>query len=265
MAKKQITNTNPTFNQYKAFINETYKPKLLKNAEYYLKQFSFFTDLSSAMPCAIYLLDYTTQGYIFVSDGCQNITGYTAKECINWTQQEYIKRFLHKDDAEIFTTQFFEKYVEIIKKISNDDIKNCRFSLNYRLIKKDGSIIKILQQSVVLETNDLGYPVLSLGILIDITAHKIDNQMVFSVSHFNAKTGFKTISSDSFTMELDNLTIREKEITKHIVYGHNTAKIADILFISPFTVKAHRRNILEKTKCKNIAELINYAINNGIG
>ena len=254
----------PTYNEYHAFLQSTEKPKILKNANYYLKQYSYFKDLADAMPCAVYMLDYSTQKYLFVSESCENVTGFTSKEAMDMGQMEWVKRLIYKDDAKIFADKVFINFIESARQLPEDGIKNCRFSVNYRLNRKDGVLIKVLQQSVVLETNDVGYPVLILGIITDITAHKSDNKMMFSISRYSLKTGFKTISSDSFSVEDNKLSKRETEIVKHIVYGHNTNKIADLLFISPLTVKAHRRHILEKTNCKNVAQLINYAINHGI-
>lgn len=253
-----------TYNEYHSFLQDGDKPKVLKNTDYYLKQYSFFKDFADAMPCAIYMLNYSTQEYLFVSESCKNIIGYSSEECLKMGQKEWATRCMHKDDIKIFSDSVFSHFVESAKQLPKDEIKNCRFSINYRLKRKDGVVIKILQQSVILETNNIGYPLLSLGILTDITAHKSDNKMVFSISHYSPKTGFKTISSDSFFAADNKLTLREKEVIKHIVYGHNTSQIANILFISPFTVRAHRRNILEKTNCKNVAEVINYAINSGI-
>ena len=41
-------------------------------------------------------------------------------------------------------------------------------------------------------------------------------------------------------------------------------EIADELFISKRTVDKHRANILEKTGCKNTANLVVYAIKRGL-
>jgi DNA-binding CsgD family transcriptional regulator len=49
-----------------------------------------------------------------------------------------------------------------------------------------------------------------------------------------------------------------------IAEGHSTKKIADILCVSPSTVKTHRANIMEKLQLENISQLIQFAIRLGI-
>ena len=60
------------------------------------------------------------------------------------------------------------------------------------------------------------------------------------------------------------LTTREKEVLKLIVKEFSNKEIADTLFISVRTVDAHKRNLLEKTGCKNIAGLVVYALEHNI-
>lgn len=59
--------------------------------------------------------------------------------------------------------------------------------------------------------------------------------------------------------EQSNLSKREFEIIRLLAKGLNSKAIAEELFISRHTVDTYRRNILEKTGCKNTAELIMYA------
>ena len=56
------------------------------------------------------------------------------------------------------------------------------------------------------------------------------------------------------------LTSREEEVLHLIIKEYSNQEIADDLFISPRTVDAHKRNLLEKTGSKNIAGLVLYAI-----
>ncbi len=56
------------------------------------------------------------------------------------------------------------------------------------------------------------------------------------------------------------LSEREVEILVEVCRGLSNQEIADKLFISKRTVDKHRANILEKTGCKNTANLVVYAI-----
>ncbi len=56
-----------------------------------------------------------------------------------------------------------------------------------------------------------------------------------------------------------NLSKRELDIIRGIAEGLNSKAIAEKLFISRHTVDTYRRSILEKTNCKNSAELIRFA------
>jgi DNA-binding NarL/FixJ family response regulator len=56
------------------------------------------------------------------------------------------------------------------------------------------------------------------------------------------------------------LTIREREVLKLLAEGKRTKEIAAVLYISPYTVRRHRANIMEKLNIKNMTDLLKYAI-----
>lgn len=58
------------------------------------------------------------------------------------------------------------------------------------------------------------------------------------------------------------LSEREMEILLEICSGLTNQEIAEKLFISKRTVDKHRANILEKTGCRNTANIVVYAIKN---
>jgi DNA-binding NarL/FixJ family response regulator len=60
------------------------------------------------------------------------------------------------------------------------------------------------------------------------------------------------------------LSGREIEIIKLLSDGLSGKEIGDKLFISPRTVESHKSNILEKLNLRNSAEIIKYAIKQGI-
>jgi DNA-binding NarL/FixJ family response regulator len=62
--------------------------------------------------------------------------------------------------------------------------------------------------------------------------------------------------------ELPVLTPREKEILELIAEGYTNPQIAEKIFLSPFTVDSHRKNLLAKLNVKNTASLIKLAVEN---
>lgn len=63
-------------------------------------------------------------------------------------------------------------------------------------------------------------------------------------------------------MEEKEMTPREKEVLKRLVAGLSNKEIADELFISVHTVKAHLESIFEKTGAINRVQAAVFAVNN---
>jgi PAS domain S-box-containing protein len=60
----------------------------------------------------------------------------------------------------------------------------------------------------------------------------------------------------------NGLTNRELDVLRLICSGSTTLEISKKLFISERTVETHRSEILSKTQCKNVAEIVFYALRN---
>jgi DNA-binding NarL/FixJ family response regulator len=78
---------------------------------------------------------------------------------------------------------------------------------------------------------------------------------------FNGEVG-EALSAyqKSSRTELPMLTRREKEILELIAEGFTNPQIAEKIFLSPFTVDTHRKNLLAKLNVKNTASLIRLAV-----
>lgn len=84
----------------------------------------------------------------------------------------------------------------------------------------------------------------------------------FSSALLGSMTRNMSLHSLSESDDEDALSEREIEILVEVCRGLSNQEIADKLFISKRTVDKHRANILEKTGCKNTANLVVYAIKN---
>lgn len=66
------------------------------------------------------------------------------------------------------------------------------------------------------------------------------------------------------TARVGNLTPRELEVCRLLALGHTNAELAEKLGISDRTVETHRTNIMTKLQLKSRAELVRFAIDNGL-
>jgi DNA-binding NarL/FixJ family response regulator len=71
-------------------------------------------------------------------------------------------------------------------------------------------------------------------------------------------------SRDPAGKSRDELTRREADVLRLLAGGQSDKEIALALGISPNTVAAHFRNILNKTKCANRTEAVAYARRRGL-
>jgi DNA-binding NarL/FixJ family response regulator len=61
----------------------------------------------------------------------------------------------------------------------------------------------------------------------------------------------------------DILTIREREVLKLLAEGKTNREISELLYISLFTVRRHRSNIMGKLGAKSLTQVLHYALSHG--
>ena len=64
--------------------------------------------------------------------------------------------------------------------------------------------------------------------------------------------------------EADPLSEREREVLRLLALGHTNQEIAKMLYISVRTAETHRAHIMQKLRLTTRAELVRYAIANGL-
>ncbi len=60
------------------------------------------------------------------------------------------------------------------------------------------------------------------------------------------------------------LTPREREVATLLAYGHTNNEIADNLVISVRTAEMHRANLMRKLRFERRAELVRWALDQGL-
>ena len=79
--------------------------------------------------------------------------------------------------------------------------------------------------------------------------------------------GAKLIAADAAERrkaEQDPLSEREREVLQLLALGHTNQEIAKLLFISVRTAETHRAHIMQKLRLASRAELVRYALSEGL-
>ncbi|MCQ2604480.1 MAG: response regulator transcription factor [Spirochaetia bacterium] len=99
---------------------------------------------------------------------------------------------------------------------------------------------------------------------------KVFNGEIYVDSYISNKVIKSLINKNNIDIAEDGksayskLSLREQQILKLLIDGVSIKDIAEELFISSKTVENHKASIMVKLKCKNMTELIRYAISIGL-
>lgn len=74
----------------------------------------------------------------------------------------------------------------------------------------------------------------------------------------------KSRQQDKQTHLESKLSEREREVLKLIAQGYTNKEIADMIFLSVKTVETHKAHIMDKLELRSRAELVRYALDNGL-
>ena len=85
--------------------------------------------------------------------------------------------------------------------------------------------------------------------------------------YVHPELGARLVAADTEAARLaeeDPLSDREREVLRLLALGHTNQEIAKGLFISVRTAETHRAHIMQKLRLNTRAELVRYAISNGL-
>ena len=85
--------------------------------------------------------------------------------------------------------------------------------------------------------------------------------------YINPALGARLVSADAESRKraaLDPLSDREREVLRLLALGHTNQEIAKMLYISVRTAETHRMHIMQKLNLASRAELVRYALAEGL-
>ncbi|ASV31526.1 MULTISPECIES: response regulator transcription factor [Flavobacteriaceae] len=208
---------------------------------------------------SIYVIDYQKRGFEYVSDNPLFLCGHTAEEIKEMGYAFYFK-YVIKSDLDLLikiNTAGFEFY----DKIPMEERKNHTISYDFHIKNQEGKTILINQKLTPMFLTNNGKIWKAICIVSLSAERQAGNIKIY-------KKGDNKI----FKYDLDGdfwkadekikLSSREKEILQLSTRGFTINEISESIYVSPDTVKFHRRKLFDKLEVTNISEAIMYATNN---
>ncbi len=205
---------------------------------------------------SIYIIDYEKKCFEYVSDNPLFLCGHSNQEVMEMGYGFYFKH-VPAEDLELLlkiNTIGFDFY----EQIPITDRKEFTISYDFLLKTDDGKPVLINQKLTPLFITEKGkiwkaICVVSLSTKQNsgnISIHKNGSNEIFK---YDLKENLWKISNKL------KLSSREKEIIQYSIRGYAINEIAEKLFISPDTVKFHRKKLFIKLDVASISEAISYA------
>lgn len=186
------------------------------------------------------------------SDSLEQVLGYKKEKF----EIADLLANIHPDDLPLFV-DFESTVVDFKQNLPREKLMKYKSRYNYRLRKSNGEYIHILQQSITIQVDEFGAVVRNLVFHTDITDISSSNKMKLSFIGLEGEPSYMNVQPlINFSRRKEIFTRREKEILGYVIQGLTSEKIAEITCCSIHTIRNHRKNILRKSGCKNLNDLL---------
>jgi DNA-binding CsgD family transcriptional regulator len=213
--------------------------------------------------CPISIFDFRKKKFIYVNDHFLQVTGLTADNCYDMSLEDFLA-CVESIDLLALQKEIKMRLENVIKQYGNNGNLQLNYSMNCRFKQKDGNFNDIMVQCTVIEWDKNNYPAVTLNVYTDLTPHKRDLKIVLTISIIGEnEKQWKTVLAEEFLRIPKVLTEREHEIMNDMVHDIGAEEIAERLNLKYYTVRAHWRNILNKTGCHSQRELKDLAQKEG--
>jgi len=194
-----------------------------------------------------------------VSDEMTTVLGYQRSEF----SLEMLMDAIHPNDRPYFLN-FENKTLEFLAALPVEKLMKYKVRHDFRVKTKDGHYVRLLHQAVIIQHDEKGQVIRTLGFETDITHIKPEGKPTLSFIGLDGEPSYINVDVENiFAVNREVLSRREKQILLLIMEGKLSKEIGEILHISKQTVDTHRNNMLAKCNVTNTSELIAKAIRQG--
>lgn len=259
--------TNQYFSYYD-FLRaaKNYIDDELPDSQEVIKYFNPGLNFNNLYPDALYyMIDYVHHKYLFLLSNGSTFLGYTTQHLLD-AGPSFLYAIRHPEDFNIFNEKIFPINSSFIREHAFADIADCTFTTNYRIKSKEGSWLSVSQRTCCISTAADGTPLAAIDSVTDISHFKSDTRIINVIEHSRKHQKPSVVAVNHFLPQenYSMMSKREVNVLKWACEGLSSKQIAEKMHISIHTINNHRKNMLGKTHCKNLSELVSHAIKTGI-
>ena len=236
-----------------------------KKTEHEVSEYNrLITSLFCPGPHYYYIVDFYDRQIKQMSVSVEAILGY-GHQTVTFDD---ILNSMHPDDMDFVAKAEDMAYHYIYHVLGKENILKYKVSYCFRSKIANGEYQLFNHQAIVLTVDE------NYGFGRSLNIHTNINHITSVNNHKIHLLGILD-ETDVIELEVNNriniknksaalFSKRESEIINLITLGFTNDKIAGKLFLSPHTVKNHRKNILRKAGVRNSTELIAKCLKNGL-
>lgn len=194
----------------------------------------------------------------YTSPEIKNVLGYEQDEL----NIKHLMAYIHPEDHAVFIAHE-TKALEFCQRLKPELQEKYYILHDFRMKTKSGDFIRIQQRSYACEIKN-GVVKKTMVVHSDISSLKNDGQAELNFIGIDGQPSYYNVPLQDDVQTRNNLfTKTEQQILQHVVKGKTSKAIAKELHRSVFTVQTHRKNILKKSGCNSVQELLVKSIQEG--
>lgn len=210
-------------------------------------------------PYYLFLIDVCDYSITQVSENALTLHGLSELPQV----LHQIIELIHPDDID-YVLQAEKATLDKIAEIGFENQLFLKTSYCFRMRVADGSYHLFHHQAIRLTKDKYGRIATVLNIHTDIQHITQVNNRIALLTGKRGRDDYFQIDLSCSAIAIPKLSNREMEVLGLVSRGLSSQQIADKLFISPETVRVHRRNLLKKTNSHNKSTLLRQCMEWGL-
>ncbi|MDR1761788.1 MAG: helix-turn-helix transcriptional regulator [Bacteroidales bacterium] len=202
---------------------------------------------------SIYIIDYATENFLYVSEHPLFLSGYTVDEVKKMSYFFYEKVVSPKEIQMLL--EMNKMGWEFFYGLPVKERLSIRISYSFYLHCQNGEKNLILHKLVPLRLAPDGNIWLAVCFVTN-SPYKEPGNIIFTLGKGKEYYRYDFEKQKIIAYTLETLTKREMEILTLTMRGYEEPQIAGQLHISPYTIKSHRKKIIQKLGANNLSNAV---------